>query len=345
MDQSGRSMVEIIATLSIIGVLSIGGIAGYSYGMNKYRANMTVNDVNLRAVDLLAQLSQGHTPNLDTWETTSTAKYPISLNSDEAPAQYYITVKNVPHEICQLIAEMMPEDVEILVDNDTQECKEGYNTLDFAYNGFTSSTDIPPENEETNNCGTANCTECQTCDTTTQTCINKPSNESKCTISGTSGWCVDGVCQPDTCNCDTGQYCKDAIESCKYPSPSTTCMTPSYTSHTITFTDEDGITRTETWRALSNVNYWEAQDACAAMGGEMPNDPSVFALNWNGGTGAYSKNKRKEALVADGLTGSMWTRKTLDDSCRAYYVLGSSITTYYRNLRYSAVCKMPTTEP
>ena len=36
--QSGRSMVEMLETLAIIGVLSIGGIAGYSYGMDKYRA-------------------------------------------------------------------------------------------------------------------------------------------------------------------------------------------------------------------------------------------------------------------------------------------------------------------
>ncbi|MBQ9738005.1 MAG: hypothetical protein IJV75_00620, partial [Alphaproteobacteria bacterium] len=37
--QSGRSMVEMLGTLAIIGVLSMGGIAGYSYGMDKYRAN------------------------------------------------------------------------------------------------------------------------------------------------------------------------------------------------------------------------------------------------------------------------------------------------------------------
>ena len=83
--QSGRSMVEMLGTLAIIGVLSIGGIAGYSYGMDKYRANATINDVNLRAVDLISQLSRGHTPNLDSWATISTAGYPISLNSDSAP--------------------------------------------------------------------------------------------------------------------------------------------------------------------------------------------------------------------------------------------------------------------
>ena len=38
-NESGRSMVEMLGVLAIIGVLSVGGIAGYTMAMNKYRAN------------------------------------------------------------------------------------------------------------------------------------------------------------------------------------------------------------------------------------------------------------------------------------------------------------------
>ncbi len=38
-NESGRSMVEMLGVLAIIGVLSIGGIAGYTTAMNRYRAN------------------------------------------------------------------------------------------------------------------------------------------------------------------------------------------------------------------------------------------------------------------------------------------------------------------
>ncbi len=38
-NESGRSMVEMLGVLAIIGVLSIGGIAGYTSAMNRYRAN------------------------------------------------------------------------------------------------------------------------------------------------------------------------------------------------------------------------------------------------------------------------------------------------------------------
>lgn len=37
--ESGRSMVEMLGVLAIIGVLSIGGIAGYTMAMNRNTAN------------------------------------------------------------------------------------------------------------------------------------------------------------------------------------------------------------------------------------------------------------------------------------------------------------------
>lgn len=42
MNQSGRSMVEMLGVLAIIGVLSVGGIAGYSSAMYKFKINKTV---------------------------------------------------------------------------------------------------------------------------------------------------------------------------------------------------------------------------------------------------------------------------------------------------------------
>ena len=41
--QSGRSMVEMLGVLAIIGVLSVGGIAGYSLSMRRHRANIVVD--------------------------------------------------------------------------------------------------------------------------------------------------------------------------------------------------------------------------------------------------------------------------------------------------------------
>ena len=44
--QSGRSMVEMLGVLAIIGVLSVGGIAGYSLSMRRHRANQVVDAIS-----------------------------------------------------------------------------------------------------------------------------------------------------------------------------------------------------------------------------------------------------------------------------------------------------------
>ena len=43
--QSGRSMVEMLGVLAIIGVLSVGGIAGYTLSMRRHRANGVADTV------------------------------------------------------------------------------------------------------------------------------------------------------------------------------------------------------------------------------------------------------------------------------------------------------------
>ncbi|MGN1091796.1 MAG: hypothetical protein ACI4RJ_04850 [Alphaproteobacteria bacterium] len=42
--QNGRSMIEMLGVLAIIGVLSIGGLAGYTMAMNRHKANVLLDD-------------------------------------------------------------------------------------------------------------------------------------------------------------------------------------------------------------------------------------------------------------------------------------------------------------
>ena len=46
-EQSGRSMIEMLGVLAIIGVLSVGGIAGYSKAMAKYKQNKIGDQVSM----------------------------------------------------------------------------------------------------------------------------------------------------------------------------------------------------------------------------------------------------------------------------------------------------------
>ena len=210
LSQSGRSMVEMLGVLAIIGVLSVGGIMGYSYGINKWRANETIKDINLRAIDLLTQLSQGKTPNLSTeWGDTGTVGYPITLNSDYAPFEYFIKVENVPFEVCEMIAQTMPQEVDIWINNATDDAentcnKSEKNSMDFFYEGFNPTGETPTDDICSSD---ANCTECQYCKA--GYCINSADN-----TACANGHCERGVCftnqqVPVTSSCSTNTDCGD----------------------------------------------------------------------------------------------------------------------------------------
>lgn len=65
-NQSGRSMIEMLGVLAIIGVLSVGGIAGYSKAMAKYRTNKVVEQVSMLITNVRTMYAQQQTyVNLD----------------------------------------------------------------------------------------------------------------------------------------------------------------------------------------------------------------------------------------------------------------------------------------
>lgn len=51
-NEQGRSMIEMLGVLAIVGVLSVGGIAGYSKAMNKFKTNKAVDQINMIATNI-----------------------------------------------------------------------------------------------------------------------------------------------------------------------------------------------------------------------------------------------------------------------------------------------------
>lgn len=51
-DQNGRSMVEMLGVLAIIGVLSVGGIAGYSKAMTKFKINKSMDQISMLVANI-----------------------------------------------------------------------------------------------------------------------------------------------------------------------------------------------------------------------------------------------------------------------------------------------------
>ena len=56
--ESGRSMVEMLGVLAIIGVLSVGGIAGYTLSMRRHRANGVADAMSKYAMIIYGECQQ-----------------------------------------------------------------------------------------------------------------------------------------------------------------------------------------------------------------------------------------------------------------------------------------------
>ena len=54
----GRSMIEMLGVLAIIGVLSIGGITGYSKAMLNYKSNKQVNELSYLVFSLISHIDE-----------------------------------------------------------------------------------------------------------------------------------------------------------------------------------------------------------------------------------------------------------------------------------------------
>ncbi|MBR4931972.1 MAG: hypothetical protein IKZ02_02975, partial [Alphaproteobacteria bacterium] len=60
----GRSMVEMLGVLAIIGILSIGGVAGYRYAMDRHIANDVLHESNIRGFDVSANFKGRRLPDI-----------------------------------------------------------------------------------------------------------------------------------------------------------------------------------------------------------------------------------------------------------------------------------------
>ena len=106
-NEQGRSMVEMLGVLAIIGVLSVSGIAGYTYAMNKYRANEIINEAYKRASVVAMQLAAGHTPNLGEFGDSTVSGVSFELEEEESIAghdDFVIYVSGMDKSVCKTIS-------------------------------------------------------------------------------------------------------------------------------------------------------------------------------------------------------------------------------------------------
>ena len=294
MSESGRSMVEMLGTLAIIGVLSVGAIAGYSYGMDKYRANTIMNDVMLRAVDVIAQFDRTGDANLDGWPTTTAGGYTIGLENETIGIQ----VDNVPERICEMIVERMEHSIANIKINakyageNIGKCGND-NTLVFYFYPMGCFFDSDCNKNEVckwNQCLSfdkpieimpelgVSCTsdlECQAEYTgaSCSICMNK-----QCVVNpdvigrscllnnGINGQCNSGQCVPKECSdtnntCQQGYYCASPNNSCLQAfqeNETGSCVKPVFNPY--------NINGSVYYMSQDTMSWWDAEASCKAAG-------------------------------------------------------------------------------
>ncbi len=91
-NEQGRSMIEMLGVLAIVGVLSVGGIAGYSKAMNKFKTNKAVDQINMIATNIRTLYSSQKTyENLDNKVAVKTGVIPGEMYDANSASTSTIT--------------------------------------------------------------------------------------------------------------------------------------------------------------------------------------------------------------------------------------------------------------
>jgi len=84
MNEKGRSMVEMLGVLAIIGVLSAGGLAGYSKAMFKHKLNSTIDQITMLVTNIRTMYgTQGNYTGLDGEAAYDLGIIPAVMTNDE----------------------------------------------------------------------------------------------------------------------------------------------------------------------------------------------------------------------------------------------------------------------
>ena len=146
--ETGRSMVEMLGVLAIVGVISIGGIAGYNYGMNRYRTNELLDGANKRAYTVATQKTLGIPLNLSEfkeYDATAGGTFQTTVQEWQDDGEFGIQVTGVKKEVCENILRMIGDNTPLRalskVEGESEQelqsgdCADGdTNAFSFVYN-------------------------------------------------------------------------------------------------------------------------------------------------------------------------------------------------------------------
>ena len=302
--QFGRSMVEMLGVLAIIGVLSIGGIVLYRRAVNNHQANQILDDANRLAFVITERDNFAPNDNITNVEFNQTSTYSIVPFVGEKARQYGIMVENVPKGVCEALVPKAAIEYKVRVT-----AYKAINYLDqetttgLVYDSFHKDICINDMNDVILYFG----------DTSAQ--CNKPDEGETYVKCLSNADCCGG----SFCWYPNNSECKEAgIGQCKKITE--TNFVPD------TKTMSDG----HTWvRCKDVMNFWSAQNWCTALGLKPASrsDTTSSAMETIQNDNSWNKY------------GYYWLEDA-ENSCGAYLVtdVDGSFNYHGRNNTHSVLC-------
>ena len=322
-EEQGRSMVEMLGVLAVVGVLSVGGIAGYTYAMNKHYANELLAGASERAVLVSAQILVGKTPSLNEFNNT-TAGGTFGIVEEFSDGGFGLRVSGVKEVVCQNVIKATKDtsifiakddNAEVLNEMSESDCSGDNNNFWFVYddlggNGANSDGDSTEggTTEPVDPCANVDCEngltcfygECK-CSTGLFMCgeqccaegtyCTQGADSSTYTCAEPTGECTkNSDCKDAEGNVDTTKYCDFNSGSCSGPTDGSCKDKGTLTSYTLELPAGDLTVYTSS----GTMYWWDAQNLCAAHGKQMVTMSDLEIQDTGNNTDCYFDNSHPD---------------------------------------------------
>ena len=297
--QSGRSMVEMLGVLAVMGIISIGGVYGYTKAMERHRANELLNEANKRAVMVASQLMAGRDPeNVTIGEIPKETPYgTFSANiTSDGNDKFKMTVSGLDKATCDLLTSFAGGPLrhvscqksgsiftaEMFFNKDLSTSEKASD-----YNGNQSACEADSSRQY--------CAGNDTCISATETC---PPTGPACagvecpegTTCGVAGNCIAPSPSAMTIGCSNNSDCNDWCASqsgavacyCKISATNTGTDNACYNNFVGACATISNTEKTNKYSSQGRLTWWSAKNFCQAINEPMPSKNSACNGNYSG---------------------------------------------------------------
>lgn len=131
--ESGRTMVEMLGVLAIMGVISMAMITAYNVAFMRFRMNNLMYEISLRTISYvhqmeLAPLAPGSILYSGEFGSVTNGGYPVKARVTNNPNHFEVIVEGVPTDICEQVLRLYTHPLSMRVKNGGVE--KGYDRAD-----------------------------------------------------------------------------------------------------------------------------------------------------------------------------------------------------------------------